>query len=314
MHEESATQHVPASDSPTRRPGAKLSAVELAALRGIGPMSPLGMKVWHGESFPCVSCGQLVRRSQIRCSECGEDLSLKMIMKMQAHAGPWYVHEHVRPFPGVTLERLIRQVHRGVLTLTTIVRGPTTYHQWRFAAETPALSKHLGVCWNCQAKVTPEDTHCGVCRVNLNQPAGLAPGMDPPDQEPPLDVAPAPSTTPREVAAGASSPVASGGGGGAAATVPTGPVGAPAVAAAAPAPTRDTAAEMARLQEALRSSTPAPPPVKGKSFPTGIIIAAIVVATVLGLLAVVKLRQRSRTTAVPPPATTAAPTEPVNGI
>ena len=39
-----------------------------------------------------------------------------MLVKMQTHCGPWYVHEHVRPFPGVSLERLILQVRRGVLT------------------------------------------------------------------------------------------------------------------------------------------------------------------------------------------------------
>ena len=155
------------------------SAVEAAAKRGIGPLSPEGMKVWHGQACPCVSCGELVRRSEMHCVHCGQDLSFEMITRMQAHAGPWYVHEHIRPFPGVTLERLIRQARRGVLTATTIVRGPTTHHQWRFAAETPALSKHVGLCWNCQASVKDHDTYCKVCDVHLDFPPGEAPPGSP---------------------------------------------------------------------------------------------------------------------------------------
>lgn len=165
-------------------PASSLSAVERGARLGIGPLSPLGMKVWHGESCPCVSCGELVRRADTRCCHCGQDLSLVMIEKMAAHSGPWYVHEHVRPFPGVSLDRLVRQVRRGVLTRTTIVRGPTTNHQWRFAAETPGLSKYLSVCWNCQAAVKPEDTYCKTCDVHLDRVPGELPDSPPPPPSP----------------------------------------------------------------------------------------------------------------------------------
>jgi hypothetical protein len=159
----------PARPQETRQaPGLGVSALELAAQRGIGPLSALAAKSWHGESKPCPSCGQLIRRTASVCDQCGQDLSPKMLLKMQAHCGPWYVLEHVRPFPGVTLERLVLQARRGVLTPTTIIRGPTTYHQWRFAAETPALSKHLGVCWRCQGAVAPTDQLCPLCRVNLD--------------------------------------------------------------------------------------------------------------------------------------------------
>jgi hypothetical protein len=150
--------------SPT---GVRLSALETAAKRGVGPLSEQGQHVWHGNSRPCVSCGELVPRDATTCSECGQDLSPEMIAKMQSHAGPWYVHEHVRPFPGVTLERLIRQARRGILTTTTIVRGPTTHHQWRFAGETPGLAQHLGVCWHCQDPVTLDHAYCLSCGVHL---------------------------------------------------------------------------------------------------------------------------------------------------
>lgn len=145
------------------------SALETAADRGIGPLSDLARQAWHGQARPCVSCGELVRRDSNHCDHCGQDLSFAMISRMKAHAGPWYVHEHVRPFPGVTLERLIRQARRGLLTATTIVRGPGTDHQWRFAGETPGLSKHVGLCWNCQAAVVSDDVTCPACGADLDE-------------------------------------------------------------------------------------------------------------------------------------------------
>ncbi len=144
-----------------------LSVLETAAQRGIGPLSDLGRRVWHGESIPCISCGELVARSASQCELCGQDLSQLMVDRMRAHAGPWYVMEHVRPFPGVTLERLIRQAKRGVLVRTTIVRGPTTEHQWRFAAETPGLSRFVGCCWQCQSDVKPQAHTCASCGADL---------------------------------------------------------------------------------------------------------------------------------------------------
>lgn len=166
---ESAKQ--PQDDARARALGAdfsKPSAIELGARCGIGPLSPLGEKVWHGEARPCVSCGELIRRTAARCEHCGQLLSGDMIQKMRQHSGPWYVLEHVRPFPGISKQRLILQIERSVLTTTTIIRGPTTHHQWRFAGETPGISKHLGVCWACQATVHADDKTCTVCRKDLD--------------------------------------------------------------------------------------------------------------------------------------------------
>lgn len=142
--------------------------VEVAARRGIGPLSPLGRDVWHGHTWPCVSCGQLVLRNAKACDYCGQDLSEEMLEKMLAHAGPWYVLEHVRPFPGVSLERIIRQVRRGLITETSIVRGPPTHYQWRFAAETPGLCRYFGRCWHCHEEVSPSDSHCKYCLSSLS--------------------------------------------------------------------------------------------------------------------------------------------------
>ncbi len=165
-------------DQPEHLRPTGLSALELGARRGIGPLSPAAAENWHGDATPCVSCGQLVRRAEETCASCGQDLSPKMLARMRLHAGPWYVLEHVRPFPGVALDRLLLQIKRGVLTRTTIVRGPSTGHQWKFAAETPGLSKHLGCCWSCHRDVQATDTHCPACQAYLD--AGVESGAKPP--------------------------------------------------------------------------------------------------------------------------------------
>lgn len=142
--------------------------LEIAARKGIGPLSPIGGGVWHGETRPCVSCGQLVKRELHECDECGQDLSPEMIEKMRTHAGPWDILEHVRPFPGVSLDRVVRQVRRGLITETSIVRGPSTEYQWRFAVETPGLCRYFGKCWHCLQPVLPADTHCRACLSYLS--------------------------------------------------------------------------------------------------------------------------------------------------
>jgi len=151
--------------------------LEVAARRGIGPLSPLGKEIWHGQCAPCVSCGQLVHRETEECDQCGQDLGEEMLDKMRAHAGPWYVLEHVRPFPGVSLERIIRQVRRGLITETSIVRGPATDHQWRFAVETPGLCRYFGKCWKCHEQVAPSDSYCQSCLslLSFDQPRPASP-------------------------------------------------------------------------------------------------------------------------------------------
>ena len=140
---------------------------EVAARNGFGPLSPKAREVWHGDAQPCVSCGQLVRREETQCEHCGQNLSPDMLEKMRANAGPWFVFEHVRPFPGVSLDLIVRQIRRGVLTEASIVRGPATQYQWRFAVETPGLCRYFGWCWRCHGEVSPSDSQCPKCHAFL---------------------------------------------------------------------------------------------------------------------------------------------------
>jgi hypothetical protein len=190
----------------------------------------------------------------------------------------------VRPFPGVTLDRLIRQVQRGVLTATTIVRGPTTYHQWRYAAETPGLSKHLELCWNCQAKVSPDDTVCSACKVNLDHPPGLDLEADAPTNtgQPPPAVATAPPPPPPPKKSSAT----------------PAPVAAPARSAAstpfAPSPVARRpqygANDIERIRAALGASPEKSLDPPARRVPVAVIIAVIVVLAIVALFAVVQLR------------------------
>ena len=139
----------------------------VAARNGIGPLSARSREVWHGQSAPCASCAQLNDREAQRCAHCGQDLSAPMLEKMAKHSGPWFVYDNVRPFPGVSLERMVSLIRRGALQPTSIVRGPTTRYQWRYAIEAPIISRHLGRCWRCQATVILDDSACPECNVVL---------------------------------------------------------------------------------------------------------------------------------------------------
>lgn len=161
-------------------------ALEVAARNGFGPLSPAAKRVWHGDAVPCVTCGQLVHREDVHCDHCGQDLSEEMVEKMRAHSGPWYVLEHLRPFPGVALDRIVRQIRRGLITETSIVRGPSTDYQWRFAVETPGLCRYFGRCWHCHHEVGPADSYCQGCLSHLSfekirpisEPRPPAPGRE----------------------------------------------------------------------------------------------------------------------------------------
>ncbi len=140
----------------------------IAARRGIGPLSRHSSGIWHGDSAPCASCAQLNTRVAEHCAHCGQNLGQDMLQKMAKHSGTWFVFDTVRPFPGVSLERMLSLIKRGALKATSIVRGPTTYYQWRFAIETPLIARLLGHCWNCHAEVAAAEQDCPQCRAKLD--------------------------------------------------------------------------------------------------------------------------------------------------
>jgi len=317
----------PASDLP---PGNH--PLEIAARRGIGPLSSMGALAWHGHAEPCVSCGQLVKRGATECDECGQDLSPAMLEKMRAHAGPWYVLEHVRPFPGVSLERIIRQIRRGLITEASIVRGPASDNQWRFAVEIPGLCRYFGRCWQCHKEVAPSDAFCQSCLSHLSfekptaaptaaQPAPPAPEAVDPNVQPGTRAAPAAPAPGEGVTPAAAEVVGDDLG-------KLSTAGASDLAsepASVPAPAQELARLSAAVGEvALPSHEPIwdePPRVVGVRATW--IVAALLIAVIVVLLLVTQTRTPSAAATAPiapstvlpasPPLSSPAPGEPIGG-
>lgn len=299
-------------------------ALEVAARRGFGPLSAAAKQTWHGNAIPCVTCGQLVMRGALQCDHCGQDLRTDMVDKMRAHAGPWFVLEHLRPFPGVSLDRIIRQIRRGLITETSIVRGPATDFHWCFAVETRGLCRFFGKCWHCHHGVTASDVYCPACLSHLSfeeakptllgapTSASLAPPsrtnvlpLTRPHVAPPL-VGGAPFAAPRPItpppAKASPSPYE------ARPPVATSPM----VAAAPPlAPSVNASPELADLANTVRSlgTVPTPhdfePSPGAGSFRTGWIVLIAAIVTLAALLGIVQYRSNALTP--PAPAAQTAP-------
>jgi hypothetical protein len=54
-------------------------------------------------------------------------------------------------------------VDRGIVTRTTVVRGPTTRQFWTVARRVPGLAHRLGYCHACDARVDAGDEGCHAC-------------------------------------------------------------------------------------------------------------------------------------------------------
>lgn len=261
-------------------------ALEVAARRGIGPLSPAGQQVWHGNARPCVTCGQLVPRNADFCDYCEQELDEDTLEKMRVHAGPWFVLEHVRPFPGVSLDRVIRQIRRGLINETSIVRGPSTDFQWRFAVEAPGLCRYFGKCWNCQEHVAPADAYCRHCLSSLSfeRPRGTATTAIPPS----------PATVAASIAPGPAGLSTT------AATPPAAPIYTPRPAVSASAAASDQLRELsAALGRVERNPHDAaweePPRIAGiRATWIAVMLIAVVVVVLLFLV-------ESRSDQLPPP-------------
>jgi len=137
--------------------------------------------VWKSEESPCVYCGQMVERSSDRCPHCRTSFSLAVRQASREVVGDWYYLDPRNPSGrGVTFETLIKMIEKGRIKADSVVRGPTTHHDWMYAAEAPRLAKYLGMCPHCFAQAKPEETFCTSCQLNMNtRPAEPRPGIPP---------------------------------------------------------------------------------------------------------------------------------------
>jgi len=129
----------------------------------------------------CPYCGNTQDAPEERCSTCGgffDSLSLKVT---QQHMGPWFVRDRHNPFrPGCTYEVLTREIEKGKIKPTTIIRGPTTRQFWSVARNVPGVAHLLGYCHACGAHVSPGADNCPECGEVFYAPRqrdqlGLAP-------------------------------------------------------------------------------------------------------------------------------------------
>ncbi len=136
---------------------------------------------WKGDEAPCVYCGQVIERSSDRCPHCLTSFSFAVRQASRETVGDWYYLDPRNPSGrGVTFETLIKMIEKGRLKADSIVRGPTTHHDWTYAGEAPRLAKYLGMCPHCFAEAKPEETFCTSCQLNMNaRPAAPRPGIPP---------------------------------------------------------------------------------------------------------------------------------------
>jgi len=139
------------------------------------------LPAYKGSEAPCVYCGQMIDRQADRCPHCRTSYSFAVRKASREVVGDWFYLDSRNPSGrGVSFETLIKMIEKGRIRPDSVVRGPTTHHDWMYAAEAPRLAKYLGMCPHCFAQAKPEDTFCTNCQLNMNErPAEARPGAAP---------------------------------------------------------------------------------------------------------------------------------------
>jgi hypothetical protein len=90
----------------------------------------------------------------------------------KARIGPWYVLQNRSPSaPGMKFSTLLWLVNKGHVSARSIVRGPTTYQLWRYAAHIRGLSREWGLCYSCGGSIERTATICPNCERPQEPPA-----------------------------------------------------------------------------------------------------------------------------------------------
>lgn len=100
--------------------------------------------------------------------------------------GPWYVRDRKNPFrPGCSFDVIRKEVAKGKIKATSILRGPTTRQYWSLAKNVPGVANLLGYCHSCGTSgIIPGSANCPKCKSKFPQPTnrdGL--GLASPQQE-----------------------------------------------------------------------------------------------------------------------------------
>jgi len=135
-------------------------AMYLCGAIGAGIVAPIGWVAIKGGS---------ARALRKRRARQGAPSKMDLPKKEKLKPGDWYVLTSEGESQGLALSVLLKWIKQGRLVDNSSIKGPTTNNAWRFADETPMLSRHFGVCWRCGAEVGKKAARCPECAVDLDR-------------------------------------------------------------------------------------------------------------------------------------------------
>ncbi|MGD0390166.1 MAG: hypothetical protein ABSC42_14560, partial [Tepidisphaeraceae bacterium] len=119
----------------------------------------------------CPFCGAIAEKSDGPCPRCKMENSAVTRQATRARIGPWYVMQSRNPSaPGMKFNTLLALIRKGQITPRSVIRGPTTFQLWRFAARVKGISREFGLCYSCGAELQCTSTFCPRCSRSQELP------------------------------------------------------------------------------------------------------------------------------------------------
>ena len=119
----------------------------------------------------CPFCGAICEKNDSPCPRCKMENSALTRQATRARIGPWYVMQARNPSaPGMKCNTLLALIRKGQITPRSVVRGPTTFQLWRFAARVKGISREFGLCYSCGAELQRTSTFCPRCSRSQELP------------------------------------------------------------------------------------------------------------------------------------------------
>jgi hypothetical protein len=119
----------------------------------------------------CPFCGAISEKNDAPCPRCKMENSALTRQATRARIGPWYVMQSRNPSaPGMKCNTLVALIRKGQITPRSVIRGPTTFQLWRFAARVKGISREFGLCYSCGAELQRTSTFCPRCSRSQELP------------------------------------------------------------------------------------------------------------------------------------------------
>ena len=119
----------------------------------------------------CPFCGAIAEKNDGPCPRCKMESNAVTRQATRARIGPWYVMQSRNPSaPGMKFNTLLALIRKGQVTPRSVIRGPTTFQLWRFAARVKGISREFGLCYSCGGEVQRTATFCPRCSRSQELP------------------------------------------------------------------------------------------------------------------------------------------------